>query len=103
MVDRAYEQDPESARAEYGAEFRSDIEAFVSREVVEGCVIPGVLERPPARALSYQGFVDPSGGIADSMTLCIGHTEGDTSSLTPFASGGRHSPRKASSSNLLTC
>ncbi len=61
IVDRAYEEDPEAASAEYGAEFRSDLEAFVSREVVEGCVIPGVHERPPASGVSYQAFVDPIG------------------------------------------
>ena len=76
VVDRAYEEDPESASAEFGAEFRSDLEAFVSREIVEGCVIPGVIERPPMSSISYQAFVDPSGGSADSMTLCIGHSEG---------------------------
>jgi hypothetical protein len=77
VVDRAYEQDPESASAEFGAEFRSDLEAFVSREVVEACVLPGVLERAPASGISYQAFVDPSGGSSDSMTLCIGHKDGD--------------------------
>jgi hypothetical protein len=34
VVDRAYERDPASARAEYGALFRTDIEAFVSLERV---------------------------------------------------------------------
>jgi hypothetical protein len=78
VIDRAYEDDATAAAAEYGGEFRADIEAFVSREVVEGCVIPGVLERPPASSVSYQAFVDPSGGSSDSMTLCVGHKEGDT-------------------------
>jgi hypothetical protein len=78
VVDRAFEEDAEAASAEYGAEFRSDLEAFVSREVVESCIIPGVLERPPASGISYQSFCDPAGGSgSDSMTLCIGHSEGD--------------------------
>src|SRR5688572_21149182 len=34
VIDRAIERDPASAAAEYLAEFRSDIESFVSREVV---------------------------------------------------------------------
>ena len=32
------EKDPASAAAEYLAEFRADIEAFVSREAVEQCM-----------------------------------------------------------------
>lgn len=72
VVDEAFERDPVAAAAEYGAEFRSDVESFVSREVVEACVERGQLERP-AGALRYTAFVDPSGGSADSMTLGIAH------------------------------
>jgi hypothetical protein len=36
-VDDAYEDDPAWASAEFGAEFRSDLEAFVSVEAVEAC------------------------------------------------------------------
>jgi len=32
VVSHAYEQDAAAARAEYGAQFRSDVETFVSRE-----------------------------------------------------------------------
>jgi hypothetical protein len=38
VVDRAYERDRLAAAAEYGAEFRSDIEAFVSLECLLHCV-----------------------------------------------------------------
>jgi hypothetical protein len=38
VVDRAYEDDAESAAAEYGAQFRSDLEQFITRETVESCV-----------------------------------------------------------------
>ncbi len=75
VVDRAMERDPASAAAEYGAEFRRDIESFVSVEAVRACVSAGVYERPPRRNVSYAGFVDPSGGSADSFTLAIGHNE----------------------------
>jgi hypothetical protein len=37
----AYERDPTAAAAEYGAEFRSDIETFIAREVIDGATIPG--------------------------------------------------------------
>ncbi|PSH68542.1 hypothetical protein CU102_12315 [Phyllobacterium brassicacearum] len=77
VVDRALERDQSSASAEYMAEFRTDIEQFVSLDVVEACVTPGVFERPYVSGVRYRGFVDPSGGSNDSMTLAIGHNEGD--------------------------
>ena len=78
MIDEAYEADPASAAAEYGAEFRTDVETFVSREAVEACVAVGCFERPPVPDEYYSGFVDPSGGSADAMTLAIGHRQDDT-------------------------
>ena len=38
VIDRALEKDRARASAEYLAEFRTDIEGFVSLEVVEACV-----------------------------------------------------------------
>jgi hypothetical protein len=75
VVDRAIERDAASAAAEYMAEFRSDLEAFVTIEAVRACVTPGVYERPPARGITYSAFVDPSGGSADSFTCAIGHAD----------------------------
>ena len=48
IIDEAFERDPASAAAEYNAEFRSDIDSFVSREAVEACVEVGLRERAPA-------------------------------------------------------
>lgn len=73
VVDRAYDEDPEAAAAEYGAEFRADLEQFVQREQVEACQRPDPLEVPPAGGTRYAAFVDPSGGARDAMTLAIGH------------------------------
>ena len=81
FIAEAYERDPANAAAEYGAEFRSDIESFVSREAVEVCVVKGRFELPPMKGVVYSGFVDPSGGSADSMTLAIAHREGDRAVL----------------------
>jgi hypothetical protein len=75
VIDRAYERDPVSAAAEWGAQFRSDIESFINREAVEACVALGVFERAPLSGVRYCAFVDPSGGSADSMTLGIAHNE----------------------------
>ena len=77
VIDEATERDPAWAAAEYGAQFRSDVESFVSREAVEACVSLGVRERAPLSGLRYSAFVDPSGGSADSMTLAVGHREDD--------------------------
>jgi hypothetical protein len=68
-------EDPACAAAEYLAQFRVDLEAYVRREAVEACVSAGVYERGALREFSYAAFVDPSGGSSDSMTLCIGHYE----------------------------
>lgn len=73
VVDRAMERDAAAASAEYGGNFRTDIEQLVTREAVEACVSAGVFERAPQPGVSYNAFVDPSGGSADSMALCIGH------------------------------
>jgi hypothetical protein len=75
VVTRAIERDAASASAEYLAEFRSDLEAFVSADAVNACVVKGLFERAPVRGVAYQAFTDPSGGSADSFTLCIGHRD----------------------------
>src|SRR6516165_8361490 len=77
LIDAALLEDPARAAAEFLGEFRSDIESFVDREVVEGAVITGRRELAPASGVSYVGFVDPSGSAADSMTLAIAHREDD--------------------------
>ena len=83
-IERAYADDRASALAEYGGEFRSDVQTFVSQEALELCVIPDRRELPPVDSVGYVAFVDPSGGGADSFTLAIGHlqrglsTDGDT-------------------------
>ncbi len=60
-IDREMDRDPAAGLAEYCAEFRTDISAYVSQEVIDGCVARGVFELPPAADVSYLGFVDPSG------------------------------------------
>src|SRR5262245_32543652 len=81
IVDKAMDRDPAAASAEYMAQFRTDVEGFLTREAVEACVRFGVRERPPERKHSYVAFVDPSGGSSDAMTLAIAHKEGETEIL----------------------
>ena len=73
VIAEAYEDDAVSAAAEYGAEFRNDIAAFVAREVVDAAVVPGRREAMPLPSVRYVAFMDPSGGSADSFTLAIAH------------------------------
>jgi hypothetical protein len=76
-IDKHVAEDAPRAAAEYGAQFRSDIEGFVSQEVVEGAIVPGRHELPPVKGTSYTGFVDPSGGSSDSMAVAIAHRNRD--------------------------
>jgi hypothetical protein len=82
IVAEAYEDDPDAAAAEYGAEFRSDLSDFVPRDVVEAATVPGRFEIAPMSCQTYSAFVDPSGGTgSDSMTLAISHREGERAIL----------------------
>jgi hypothetical protein len=81
FVDAQYERDPASASAEYGAQFRSDIDSYVTREAITGVTVAGRRELLPMAGVRYVGFVDPSGGSADSMTLGIAHKHGDVAVL----------------------
>lgn len=75
IITRALEADPIAAAAEWLGQFRSDIEGFVTREVIDACTVPGRHELPPRRGIDYRAFVDPSGGSSDSMSLAVGHAE----------------------------
>lgn len=75
VVDRALERDPSSAAAEFLAQFRTDIESFVSLEAVRACITAGTFEPPREPGCAYVGFVDPSGGQSDSMTLAVAHMD----------------------------
>jgi hypothetical protein len=77
LIDEAMADDPARASAEYLAQFRSDVAAFVDRAVVEACVAAGVRERAPAAGIEYHGFVDPSDGSASAMAVAIGHRHAD--------------------------
>ena len=82
VISEAYENDPAWASAEYGSEFRDDIEAIFSLDAVRACVDGGVREKAPERKHKYFAFVDPSGGSGqDSMTMAISHKEGETAIL----------------------
>jgi hypothetical protein len=79
LVEQALQDDYEGAKNLYLAEFRSDIETYARREIVESCVIPSRFELPPIQGVRYVAFCDPAGGSGkDSMTLAVAHRENET-------------------------
>jgi hypothetical protein len=78
FLDSERERDPVAFAAEYGAEFRSDLEAYVPEEVIRDCTVEDCRELLPVEGVAYRGFIDPAGGSGgDSYTLAISHREKD--------------------------
>ena len=73
IVTQAYERDPVAAAAEYGAQFRNDISAFIHRDLVDNNTRRRPLILPVQRNVNYSAFVDVAGGGADEFTLAIAH------------------------------
>ncbi len=92
---KEYAKDPVAAAAEVGGNFRKDVKAFISRDVVMALVAKGRRELTPCswepneeaglqgpnasqpRRFSYWGFVDTSGGSQDAFTLAVAHWDWD--------------------------
>lgn len=74
-IREAFESDPLAAAAEWEAEFRSDVSAFLEEAWISAAV-DDVFERPAAATFRYHAFVDPSGGKRDSFTVGVAHREG---------------------------
>jgi hypothetical protein len=75
-VETAYAEDPASAGAEYGAQFRTDVESFLTHEAVAAAVSAARVELAPMRQRSYAAFIDFAGGAGqDSAALAIAHEE----------------------------
>jgi hypothetical protein len=75
IIEEAYESDPESAKAEFGGEFRTDLADYISRETVDAVTMQDRHELPPEPGVTYAAFCDPSGGVSDSLTLAIAHLD----------------------------
>lgn len=72
-VDKALKEDYSSAKAEWLAEFREDLETFLTTEIIESCIIRRRFGLPFVEGVKYYAFTDPSGGRQDSFTLGIAH------------------------------
>lgn len=75
FIQDALKDDYSSAKSEWLAEWREDIEAFFSLEMIDAVVVPKRIELPRIENSQYYGFIDPSGGRQDSFTLAICHRE----------------------------
>lgn len=81
FISEEYGRDPASAAAEFGGLFRTDVESFISQEIIDGVTAIGRVMLPFSSGFSYRGFCDPSGGVSDSMTMAIAHEERDVAVL----------------------
>jgi hypothetical protein len=74
IIAEAYEEDPIAAAAEFGAQWRTDVDSYISHDVVAAAVAPDRRELPPVAGVDYAAFVDAaSGSGADRMVLAIAH------------------------------
>lgn len=81
VIEQAYADDPLTAASEYGAQFRTDVEAFLNLEAIQAVTMSGRYELPRAQGRSYIAFTDPSGGSQDAFTVAIAHAEKDLAVL----------------------
>ena len=93
IVERALAKDPELARSEYLAEFRTDLSSFVSSAAVTACVETGRTVRHYVPGERYFAFVDVSSGMGkDSYTICIAHRDRETDGVVIDLIAGRQPP-----------
>jgi len=77
FLDLERARDPVVFAAEYGAEFRQDLDGFISRDVVDAIVVKGRVGIPPQPGVRHFAFVDTSGGGGtDSLTIAIARAGG---------------------------
>ncbi len=78
VIANARKSDPESALAEWDAEFRGDLTSLLDDAVIDSAIENGrPLELPPRPGFTYTAFVDASAGRHDHFTIGIGHRDGD--------------------------
>jgi len=77
-------RDPDAARAEWLAEFRSDVASFLDAELVDGATRTEPRELPPRTVstdggpMTYFAGLDVSGGRSDAAACAVTHREGLT-------------------------
>jgi len=75
-IQKEFRRDAIKARTEWNAEFRSDLETYVSREILDEAILPyESLVHTPGR--EFRAFVDVSGGSRDRYALAISYADQD--------------------------
>ena len=78
VIDRAYEEDLIAAAAEFGGQFRRDVEALIPIENAERVINRDRSLELPFSGKRAFGFLDTAGGSgSDSMTGAVAHREGE--------------------------
>jgi hypothetical protein len=77
LLQQAEDEDAIGFKSEYLAEFRADIDSYVSESVINECTRSNPEILPYQREYTYKAFIDASGGRVDSYTCAIGHMEKD--------------------------
>jgi hypothetical protein len=77
FIKKLFRRDKVKYEAEYNAEFRSDVDNFLSAFLVSGAMHGRQALPEPDR--HYEAFADASGGRVDSYTLAIGYTDREKS------------------------
>jgi hypothetical protein len=79
QIDAETEEDPAASISELQGQFRDDLSAFLTIELIESAVDRGVMARAPQPNTAYFCGVDPSGGVSDSWVTAVAHAEKDGS------------------------
>jgi len=74
VINSALKRDPESAQAEYFAEFRAQLESFLSAEAIDRCVDPEIKQGKAGSDNHYLMAVDPA-LMRDNYGYGIAHLE----------------------------
>jgi hypothetical protein len=90
VIQAQREADPQGAKSEWDALFRSDLTQFLDDDLVDAAVNPArPLELPPQHSTTYFAFTDAAGGGADSYTLSICHKGKDGRIVIDLVRGTR--------------
>lgn len=94
VVEKALQDDPSRARAEYENVWREDIADFIPLDVVEACTEWSLRELPPQPGNCYFAYCDPAGGVGqDAFTVAIAHRLNDNVGTVVLDAVRERSPR----------
>jgi hypothetical protein len=104
VIAMARADDPQAALAEWDAQFRTDIGAFLDDQSIDAAIGHGrPLELPPHADVRYFCFVDMGGGRHDASVIAIVHIEGEGEQRRYVAdvARGRHGDPQAATAEFV--